>query len=191
MRDFGYPLLRRSKHTTWKYDLKKKRSVWTATHMRGSWRDSDWKIRGCGRSGCGGGLAVTCSVYHMSLGQKLLSRRGLSQLGGTIRQVLASKSNDETIHVHGWVKSVRLQKRIAFAMIHDGTTPKGLQAIFRNPTQAKVSVCSSSYNRTPTYFLHKLDKWCKCSPHRSTHPKSRARSEQRVSCGSYGNLGRV
>jgi hypothetical protein len=84
---------------------------------------------------------------------RLVSRRNLTQLGGTIRQVLASNSNYETIQVHGWVKSVRIQKRIAFAMIHDGTTQKGLQAVFRNPTDAKVSVYSPCYARMPTYFL--------------------------------------
>jgi hypothetical protein len=113
---------------------------------------------------------------YMSGLQKLLSLRNLTQLGGTIRQVLASKPNDETIRVHGWVKSVRLQKRIAFAMIHDGTTPKGLQVVFQNPTHAKVSVCSYYYTRIPTYFLHKLDKWCKCLPHGDPRPKSRVRS---------------
>jgi len=71
---------------------------------------------------------------------KLVSRRNLTQLRGTIRQVLASNSNDEIIRVHGWVKSVRLQKRIAFAMIHDGTTQKGLQVVFQDPTHGKVLV---------------------------------------------------
>ena len=80
---------------------------------------------------------------YMSSPQKLLSRRNLTQLGGTIRQVLASTPNDETIRVHGWVKSVRLQKRIAFAMVYDGTTAKSLQVIFRDPAHAKVSVCTS------------------------------------------------
>jgi hypothetical protein len=79
--------------------------------------------------------------FSMSLFHKILSRRrNLSQLAGTVRQVLASNSN-ETVHVNGWVKSVRVQKNIAFAMIHDGTTQKGLQVVFRNPTDAKVSVC--------------------------------------------------
>ena len=80
----------------------------------------------------------------MSRLHHLISTRSLTQLGRTIRQVLASKSVEEKIHVHGWVKSVRFQKRVAFAMIHDGTTPKCLQAVFRNPTDAKVLVRSSS-----------------------------------------------
>ena len=76
--------------------------------------------------------------------RRLISTRtgSLTQLGRTIRQVLASKSSEEKIHVHGWVKSIRFQKRIAFAVIHDGSTPKSLQAVFRNPTDAKVLVRS-------------------------------------------------
>ena len=137
------------------------------------------------------GHVRSLSSNYMAGPQKLLSRRNLIQLGGTIRQVLASKSNDETIRVHGWVKSVRVQKRIAFAMVHDGTTPKSLQVIFRDPAHAKVSVFLSYYTRTPTYSSHKLDKWCKCLPHRSPRPKSRARSAKRASCGSCGNPGCV
>ncbi|KAH9965213.1 asparaginyl-tRNA synthetase [Russula dissimulans] len=76
------------------------------------------------------------------------SSRNLTRLGSTIRQVLASKPNKESIHVHGWVRSVRLQKRIAFAMIHDGTTPKGLQVVFRDLTHAKVLTNGASVRLT-------------------------------------------
>jgi aspartyl/asparaginyl-tRNA synthetase len=91
----------------------------------------------------------------MSLPHHLVSARSLTQLGRTIRQVLTLKSSEETIHVHGWVKSIRVQKRIAFAMVHDGTTPKGLQVVFRNPADAKVSVPSSWVHRALTYPLQK------------------------------------
>ena len=117
---------------------------------------------------------VSVSVLAMSKPQ-LISARSLIQLGRTIRQVLTSKSSEETIRVHGWVKSVRLQKRIAFAMIHDGTTPKGLQVVFRNPTDAKLSVPSSRIRRTLTYSLQKVDKRCKCLSHRGPRPKPWAR----------------
>jgi hypothetical protein len=80
------------------------------------------------------------SVLAMSKPHQLISAHSLTRLGRTIRQVLTSEPNEETIRVHGWVKSVRLQKRIAFAKIHDGTTPKGLQVVFRNPADAKLSV---------------------------------------------------
>ncbi|KAI0300599.1 asparaginyl-tRNA synthetase [Multifurca ochricompacta] len=77
---------------------------------------------------------------------QLISAFNPTRLGRTIRQVLASNPDEEIIQVHGWIKSVRLQKRIAFAMIQDGTTPRSLQAVFRDPEHAKVltngaSVC--------------------------------------------------
>ncbi|KAH9975369.1 hypothetical protein BGW80DRAFT_1436562 [Lactifluus volemus] len=80
----------------------------------------------------------------MSRPQRLIS----SRLGKTVRQVLASKPDKETIQVHGWVKSVRLQKRIAFAMIHDGTTSKSLQVVFQDPKYAKVLTNGTSVRLT-------------------------------------------
>jgi hypothetical protein len=78
--------------------------------------------------------------------QRLISSLNCTQLGRTIRQVLASGPVQKPIQVHGWVKSVRLQKRVAFAMVHDGTTSKSLQVVFQNPIHAKASVIF--------YFLH-------------------------------------
>ncbi|KAI9441417.1 asparaginyl-tRNA synthetase [Lactarius indigo] len=73
----------------------------------------------------------------MSRPQKLISSLKCARLGRTIRQVLASRPVHEPVQVHGWVKSVRLQKRVAFAMVHDGTTSKSLQVVFQNPALAK------------------------------------------------------
>ncbi|KAL0575887.1 asparaginyl-tRNA synthetase [Marasmius crinis-equi] len=62
----------------------------------------------------------------------------------TIRQLLApaavgkgsqtatSTNEDADVTVTGWVKSVRRQKRVSFAVISDGTTSAGLQAVFPN-----------------------------------------------------------
>lgn len=72
--------------------------------------------------------------------RRFISSLNYARLGRTIRQVLASEPIQESIQVHGWVKSVRLQKRVAFAMVHDGTTSKSLQVVFQNPVHAKVSV---------------------------------------------------
>ncbi|KAI0319852.1 asparaginyl-tRNA synthetase [Amylostereum chailletii] len=52
----------------------------------------------------------------------------------TIRQLLAKKPSDVVVQVHGWVKSIRVQKRVAFAMIHDGTCAENLQVVFRDPS---------------------------------------------------------
>ncbi|KAG9009289.1 asparaginyl-tRNA synthetase [Tulasnella sp. 427] len=59
-------------------------------------------------------------------------RRDLSSLPLTINQILSRQNEsqgDEPILVHGWIKSVRKQKRFAFAEIRDGTTSKTLQAV--------------------------------------------------------------
>jgi asparaginyl-tRNA synthetase len=92
----------------------------------------------------------------MSRPQHLLAALNISRLGKTVRQVLASKPGKEKIQVHGWVKSVRLQKRIAFAMIHDGTTSKSLQAVFQDPEYAKMSVRPLSSRKFLFSFLKRL-----------------------------------
>jgi hypothetical protein len=51
--------------------------------------------------------------------------------------------NDETSHygdhgttVHGWLKSVRKHKNVVFAEITDGTSPEGVQAVFKGKARA-------------------------------------------------------
>ena len=91
----------------------------------------------------------------MSKPQQLISSLNCTRLGRTIRQVLASEPVQKPIQVHGWVKSVRLQKRVAFAMVHDGTTSKSLQVVFQNPIHAKVSVILYFLRGTLIYNLPK------------------------------------
>ncbi|KAG7085718.1 hypothetical protein E1B28_003262 [Marasmius oreades] len=54
----------------------------------------------------------------------------------TIRQLLSSttynSSNEANVTVTGWIKSIRRQKRVSFAVVSDGTTSAGLQAVFPN-----------------------------------------------------------
>ena len=64
----------------------------------------------------------------------------LAALPPTIKQVLSTYSNRghcEHKHaittVHGWIKSVRRQKNVSFAVVNDGTTLRGLQAVFIQP----------------------------------------------------------
>ncbi|KAF8654697.1 hypothetical protein AX16_003448 [Volvariella volvacea WC 439] len=59
------------------------------------------------------------------------------RLPPTIRQLLSPRpggaeaaTTEERITVHGWVKSVRKQKNVSFAVITDGSTAKGLQTVF-------------------------------------------------------------
>lgn len=52
------------------------------------------------------------------------------RLPPTIRQLLSlSNQENATTSVTGWIKSVRKQKNITFAVISDGTTAEGLQAV--------------------------------------------------------------
>jgi len=59
----------------------------------------------------------------------------LSPLPPTIKELLGKPPPEENGYsvpttVHGWIKSVRRQKKVSFAVINDGTTLKGLQAVF-------------------------------------------------------------
>ncbi|GBE85334.1 hypothetical protein BKA93DRAFT_735456 [Sparassis latifolia] len=67
----------------------------------------------------------------------MIFRRFLStSLPPTIRQLLSSHVS-APVEVTGWVKSVRRQKNIAFAVISDGSSDRGLQAVFTNTDLAK------------------------------------------------------
>ncbi|PFH48972.1 hypothetical protein AMATHDRAFT_64242 [Amanita thiersii Skay4041] len=69
-------------------------------------------------------------------------RRSLSQFSPTthrlppsIHQLLSSSTNSSATHPHtvtisGWIKSIRRQKNVCFAVITDGSSAKGLQAVF-------------------------------------------------------------
>jgi asparaginyl-tRNA synthetase len=51
------------------------------------------------------------------------------RLPPTIQQLLAHPSSAQ-ITVSGWIKSVRRQKNVAFAVLTDGSCTQGLQAVF-------------------------------------------------------------
>ncbi|KAH9854186.1 asparaginyl-tRNA synthetase [Lenzites betulinus] len=72
------------------------------------------------------------------LASRLLSTA--AYLPPTIRQLLARTlpiTKDAEIQVNGWVKSIRRQKKVAFAVISDGSSEFGLQAVFTDVTLAK------------------------------------------------------
>lgn len=50
----------------------------------------------------------------------------------TIRQLLSAPhtSQGSVTEVCGWVKSVRRQKNVTFAVVSDGSSTRGLQAVF-------------------------------------------------------------
>ncbi|RDX56822.1 asparaginyl-tRNA synthetase [Lentinus brumalis] len=73
----------------------------------------------------------------------MLARRFLSSasspLAPTIRQLLLSPPPPPAacVAVNGWVKSIRRQKKVAFAVISDGSSDAGLQAVFTDINLAK------------------------------------------------------
>ena len=77
----------------------------------------------------------------------MIARRFLSAstpLAPTIRQLLAQPPRPPSVavQVNGWVKSIRRQKKVAFAVISDGSSDKGLQAVFTDVNLAKQCVSS-------------------------------------------------
>ena len=82
----------------------------------------------------------------------MLARRFLSSasssLAPTIRQLLASPPSPpaaSSVTVNGWVKSIRRQKKVAFAVISDGSSDSGLQAVFTNVNLAKQYVTRTCF----------------------------------------------
>ena len=72
----------------------------------------------------------------------MLARRLFSSqsLPPTIRRLLAAPAPPAAVQVNGWVKSVRKQKKVAFAVISDGSSDAGLQAVFTDVNLAKQYV---------------------------------------------------
>ena len=56
------------------------------------------------------------------------SSKRASSLPRTVKQLLASAPQNE-INVSGWIKSIRQQKRVAFAELTDGSTSDSLQVV--------------------------------------------------------------
>jgi asparaginyl-tRNA synthetase len=57
--------------------------------------------------------------------------KGSSLRENSIATILARDAPIENAEVHGWVRSVRKQKKIAFAALGDGSTLDSLQAVLK------------------------------------------------------------
>jgi asparaginyl-tRNA synthetase len=78
------------------------------------------------RSARGGAQLLRQGRRNVSSAAKANSPRGNS-----IATILARDAPIEDAEVHGWVRSVRKQKRIAFAALGDGSTLDSLQAVLK------------------------------------------------------------
>lgn len=63
------------------------------------------------------------------------SRRILKALPQTIRSVLSDGPSESAQTVHGWVRSVRAHKNVAFAEVDDGTGR--IQAVLKGKGKAE------------------------------------------------------
>ncbi|KAG0706893.1 hypothetical protein DFH29DRAFT_898861, partial [Suillus ampliporus] len=102
-----------------------------------------------------------------------------STLPPTIRQVLSSlqvTGQDTKVQLNGWIKSVRRQKNVTFAVINDGSCASGLQAVLKSDTTphnltngASVRICGNlvqSLGRRQSYELQveAVDVLGECNP---------------------------
>ncbi|KAK5172723.1 asparaginyl-tRNA synthetase [Saxophila tyrrhenica] len=56
-----------------------------------------------------------------------------------VADILKNGKNGDTVSATGWVRSVRKQKRIAFAAVGDGSTTEALQAVLKPEDAAELS----------------------------------------------------
>ncbi|KAJ2511755.1 asparaginyl-tRNA synthetase [Coemansia sp. RSA 2049] len=54
----------------------------------------------------------------------------------TLQRIIKTGALGSEVTVSGWVRSVRVQKRISFAEVSDGSTPRGIQIIMDDPHMA-------------------------------------------------------
>ncbi|KZT63665.1 asparaginyl-tRNA synthetase [Daedalea quercina L-15889] len=80
-----------------------------------------------------------------------------SILPPTIRQLLSGSATDVRVKVNGWVQSVRRQKNVTFAVISDGSSTQGLQAVIRDGSLAEVLTNGASVSLGGT-LTHSLGK---------------------------------
>ncbi|KAJ1935918.1 asparaginyl-tRNA synthetase, partial [Kickxella alabastrina] len=69
-------------------------------------------------------------AYHvLTVQRKFSSKRPGLGLSETLKSVINTGTPGDNVKVTGWVRSVRMQKRIAFAEVTDGSTLRGIQII--------------------------------------------------------------
>ena len=77
----------------------------------------------------------------MFFSRRFASQYAPRRLPPTIKELLGSNIPQETsVSLNGWIKSIRKQKRVSFAVISDGSSAKGIQAVFPNTLDVKECV---------------------------------------------------
>ena len=77
------------------------------------------------------------TVIVERFGRRAFSYSGAQRDGRSVARILQQNTDAEDISVTGWVKSVRKQKRVAFAAVSDGSTIDSLQAVLKPEDAAR------------------------------------------------------
>jgi aspartyl/asparaginyl-tRNA synthetase len=104
------------------------------------------------------------------------------RLPPTIRQLLAQEPDPQTtLSVTGHIRSIRKQKRVAFAAVNDGSCPEGLQAVL-SPDDAHAFV-HSLLDVAFADTLNQVDERVQRPPYRQVRAEPRKRTGERVASG--------
>ncbi|KAJ7890528.1 asparaginyl-tRNA synthetase [Mycena olivaceomarginata] len=87
--------------------------------------------------------SIFCGTRIRTGGRSISTAANRFRLPPTIRQILSSPEVDEKIAVTAWVKSIRKQKKVAFGVLSDGSSPVGLQAVFREELGERVKLITN------------------------------------------------
>ena len=49
----------------------------------------------------------------------------------SVAHLLSAQSEAQDVDVHGWIRSIRRQKKITFAVVGDGSTTSAIQAVLK------------------------------------------------------------
>lgn len=84
---------------------------------------------------CRPARSVICTKNVLSRAAFSTSRVHYAQKIGIAKLLQQKDASQQEIEINGWIRSVRKQKRIAFAALGDGSTIDSIQAVLK-PEQA-------------------------------------------------------
>ncbi|SMY29046.1 unnamed protein product [Zymoseptoria tritici ST99CH_1A5] len=89
--------------------------------------------------------SASCAIPTIEAACKrpLSTSRALRQHQINIADLLQRNAESESVKVNGWIRSVRKQKRVAFAAVGDGSTIDPLQAVLKPDQAADLSYGSA------------------------------------------------
>ncbi len=82
-------------------------------------------------------IASRSRLHGRLVNSPAFSGSSVYETGRDVADILHNGKDGETVSATGWVRSVRKQKRVAFAAISDGSTVDSLQAVMSPEDAAK------------------------------------------------------